>query len=57
MGMTGVITDVLNQNVPLVLIAGGGLSFFFCIILVFSSAFREYMAYEPDQEEVATGKA
>jgi hypothetical protein len=57
MGLTGVITDLLNQNVPLVLIAGGALSFFACVILVFSSAFREYMAYEPDQEEVATGKA
>jgi hypothetical protein len=47
MGLTGVITDMLNQNVPLVLIAGGGLSFFSCVMLAFSRAFREYMAYEP----------
>jgi DHA3 family macrolide efflux protein-like MFS transporter len=52
MGMTGVITDLLNQNVPLVLIAGGVLSFFSCVILVFSRTFREYMAYEPGPEEV-----
>jgi len=52
MGLTGVITDLLNQNVPLVLIAGGVLSFFSCVILAFSRAFREYMAYEPDPEEV-----
>ena len=51
MGMTGVITDLLNQNVPLVLIAGGALSFFSCVILAFSRAFREYMAYEPVPEE------
>jgi DHA3 family macrolide efflux protein-like MFS transporter len=53
MGMTGVITDLLNQNVPLVLIGGGALSFFSCIILAFSRAFREYMAYEPGPEEMA----
>ena len=56
MGMTGVITDLLNQNVPLVLIAGGALSFFSCVILTFSPAFREYMAYEPAPEEVAKEK-
>jgi DHA3 family macrolide efflux protein-like MFS transporter len=53
MGLTGVIADVLNQNVPLVLIAGGVLSFFSCVILTFSRAFREYMAYEPVREETA----
>ena len=47
MGMTGVITDMLNQNVPLVLIAGGVLSTVLCVMLAFSRAFREYMAYEP----------
>jgi MFS family permease len=52
MGLTGVITDLVNQNVPLVLIAGGALSFFSCVILAFSRAFREYMAYEPGPEEV-----
>jgi MFS family permease len=52
MGMTGVITDLLNQNVPLVLIAGGALSFFACVVLVFSPAFREYMAFEPSPEEM-----
>ena len=56
MGMTGVITDLLNQDVPLVLIAGGVLSFLSCVILTFSRAFREYMAYEPDPEEVAKEK-
>ena len=56
MGMTGVITDLLNQNVPLVLIAGGALSFFSCVILTFSRAFREYMAYEPSPEEVVKEK-
>jgi len=48
----GIITDLLDQNVPLVLIAGGVLSFLSCVILAFSRAFREYMAYEPGPEEV-----
>ena len=53
-GLTGVITDLLNQNVPLVLIVGGALSAVSCIILAFSRAFREYMAYEPPAEEEAS---
>lgn len=50
MGLTGFIADLLNQNVPLVLIGGGALSFISCVILAFSRAFREYMAYEPNKE-------
>ena len=51
MGLTGVIADLLNQNIPLVLIGGGALSAVSCIILAFSRAFREYLAYEPGGEE------
>ena len=59
MGLTGVITDLLDQNVPLVLIAGGALSAVFCIILAFSRPFREYMAYEhnPDGQVENNGVA
>jgi len=51
MGLTGVIADLLNQNIPLVLIGGGALSAVSCIILAFSRPFRVYMAYEPGSEE------
>lgn len=51
MGLTGIIADLLNQNVPLVLILGGALSAVSCIILAFSRDFREYMAYEPGPEK------
>ena len=46
LGLTGIIVDLLNQNMPLVLIAGGAISAVLCVMLAFSRAFREYMAYE-----------
>ena len=51
MGLTGVIADLLNQNVPLVLISGGLISTFLCIILLFRRELRKFMEYEPDPEE------
>lgn len=50
---SAVIADLLNQNIPLVLIGGGVLSVISCVILVFSRPFREYMAYEPGGDEKA----
>jgi MFS family permease len=51
MGLTGIITDLLNQNVPIILIAGGAMSAVLCIMLAFSRPFRKYMAYEHDAEK------
>ncbi|MGD9161789.1 MAG: MFS transporter [Desulfobacteraceae bacterium] len=53
MGLTGAIADLLNQNVPLVLIAGGAISALLCIILVFRKELRKFMAFEPEPENEA----
>ena len=47
MGLTGVIADLLDQNIPLILILSGSISAVLCGVLAFSAEFRRFMAYEP----------
>ncbi len=46
MGLAGVIFDLLNHNIQLIVIASGLASVIIYIILAFSREFRVYMAYE-----------
>jgi DHA3 family macrolide efflux protein-like MFS transporter len=50
MGLTGVVADLLNQNVPLILISTGSLGTLFSALLLTSEEFREFLAYEPAKE-------
>lgn len=50
MGLTGVVADLVNQNVPLVYVACGGISAILSIVLALSREFRLFLAYERKEE-------
>lgn len=47
MGLSGVVADLLNQNVPLIYVVSGSLAAFLSILLLLSQEFRQFLAYEP----------
>ncbi len=54
MGLTGVVADLLHQNVPLILISTGVLGTLFSAWLLTSQEFREFLAYEPTEKAPQT---
>jgi len=50
MGLTGVVADTVNQNVPLIYIACGGISALLSIVVSLSREFRRFLAYERKEE-------
>lgn len=53
MGLSGVVADLLDQNVPLVFMICGGIATLISIIVSFSKDFREFLAYEAKPSEQA----
>lgn len=56
MGLTGVVADALDQNVPLIYIACGSISALLSFIVSLSPEFRRFLAYEMKDKEPATEK-
>ena len=50
MGLSGVIADLTGQNIPLIYISCGGISAILTIMVSISRDFRDYLAYEPKEE-------
>lgn len=50
MGLTGVIADLLNQNVPLIYLATAIIGTLLTVLIALNKDFREFLAYEPDQD-------
>ncbi|MCB2201763.1 MFS transporter [bacterium] len=53
MGLAGVVADLVDQNIPLLLAWIGGITLTLVILLALNSPFREYLAYEPPPENSA----
>jgi MFS family permease len=51
MGITGVITDLLGQNIPLIYVACGILLLIVAVIMFTNQDLRNYFAYEPETEQ------
>jgi MFS family permease len=51
MGLTGVVADALDQNIPLIYIACGSISAVLSFIVSLSPEFRRFLAYEAKIEE------
>ena len=47
MGLAGVVTDLVNQNIPLIFMASGGITVVVTLVMATSGAFRRYLAFEP----------
>lgn len=50
MGLSGVVADLLDQNIPLIFIVCGGITAVLSIGISFSHHFREFLAYEPPNQ-------
>jgi len=50
MGLSGVVADLLNQDIPLIFISVGIIGAVLAFLIALSKKFREYLAYEPDQD-------
>lgn len=50
MGLTGVIADLLDQNIPLIYLFSGILTALVMLSVASDRHFREFLAYEPEQE-------
>lgn len=50
MGLTGVVTDMLDQNIPLIFIWCGGITVALSVLITFFKSFRDYLAFEPAPE-------
>jgi len=51
MGLSGVVAEMLDQNVPLVFMFCGGITTFISILVSFSKDFREFLSYEQPSSE------
>jgi len=47
MGLSGVVADLVNQNIPIIIIFCGGSATVLSIALAFSRPYREFLAYVP----------
>ena len=50
MGLTGTITDLVDQNVPLIYVACGCITAALSVVLSLGREFRDFMAFEPPPE-------
>ncbi len=46
MGLSGVVADLLNQNIPLIILLCGGASTLLSLAVAFNAPFRAFLAYE-----------
>ena len=47
-GLTGVVADMTNQNIPVIYLTCGGLSACLLIIISLNREFRRFLTYEPE---------
>ncbi len=57
MGLTGVIADLLGQNIPLIFALGGAGCLALSIAVTMIREFREYLAFEPPPNEAQAEQA
>lgn len=57
LGLAGIVTDLVNQNVGLIFMASGLMMVIVCILLLFDKRVRELLSYNYDVEEVAEYEA
>jgi MFS family permease len=50
MGLTGVVTDLIDQNVPAVFVACGAALIVVSVIMSFSQSFRTFLSTDPGGE-------
>ncbi len=50
MGLSGVVADLLNQNVPLIYVSAGLIGAVLSFLIALNKDFREFLAYEPNQD-------
>jgi DHA3 family macrolide efflux protein-like MFS transporter len=46
MGLTGVVVDLMNKNVPLIILLCGGIGTVLCLALSINKEFRQFLAYD-----------
>ncbi|MBW2622969.1 MAG: MFS transporter [Deltaproteobacteria bacterium] len=49
MGLSGVLADLTGQNIPLIYISCGVITFILTATISFSTDFRRFLAFEPDE--------
>jgi MFS family permease len=47
MGLSGVVADLTGQNIPLIYISGGAITFILTLAISFSGQYRRFLAFEP----------
>lgn len=50
MGLSGIVADLVDQNVPLIYIVCGGITAVLSLAVSFSRPFRDFLAYEPPSD-------
>ncbi|MBD3225126.1 MAG: MFS transporter [Caldithrix sp.] len=55
MGISGPLAELLNNNIPLVYIISGVFMILFTIWIALKKSFRDFLAYETDEEKGPTG--
>jgi MFS family permease len=51
MGLTGVVADLLGQNIPLIYSACGAIMIVLTLLIALNRAFRSFLVSEPELEE------
>ena len=46
MGLTGIVVDLMNKNVPLLILLCGGISTVLCLLLALNKEFRSFLAFD-----------
>ncbi len=46
-GLSGVVADLTGQNIPLIYVFGGAITFIFTLAISFSVEYRRFLAFEP----------
>jgi len=51
MGLSGVVADLFDQNIPLIFTLSGSIATLFSLLVSFGKDFRNFLAYEPEVSE------
>jgi len=54
MGLSGVLADLLGQNIPLIYVLCGATAFITTAVIAFSPEYRRFLAYEPEDKDAET---
>ena len=47
MGLSGVLADLTGQNIPLIYVSSGVITFIITLAISFSADYRRFLAFEP----------